>query len=337
MAVQVDMLRPLRPPSILIADSRLGGISATLSAYDSLAMRGYDIVAIVGTLPEPSPASDPDLDNLETIRRYIATATPGALTPLTVALPHLVPGHPDEPQGQAALREWLQAAQGPLQQLHTHLHRWHAQRAQRLCEMPQRARDAFWWPFTQQKNMVNDDVTVIDARAGESFTVVQPESAGDSAGAGGRLVSSDLYDGCASWWTQGVSGELQAAVQRQMAYGGGRYGHVIFPEAVHEPALGLSERLLETVGKGWACKVFYSDDGSAAPPETSVVVASHRCCFSVGARVPMLLLQLGKAHRRLRVSPCAVLLPLSGHTFARSRLWLRSSVGNISNQRHQRS
>lgn len=288
MPVQVDMLRPLRPPSILIADSRLGGISATLSAYDSLAMRGYDVVAIVGTLPAPNAASTPDLDNLDAIGRYVATATPGAPPPLTVTLPHLVPGHPDEPQGQAALREWLQAAQAPLRQLHGHLHGWHAQRAQRLREMPQRARDTFWWPFTQQKNMVNDDVTVIDARAGESFTVVQPEGDGESTGAG-ALVSTDLYDGCASWWTQGVNGQLQAAVQRQMAYGGGRYGHVIFPEAVHEPALGLSERLLETAGKGWASKVFYSDDGCAAHPR-AVAPSPPRSC-SVDATWPMLLLR----------------------------------------------
>lgn len=66
----------------------------------------------------------------------------------------------------------------------------------------------------------------------------------------------------------GVSGELQPAVQRQMAYAAGRYMHVIFPEAVHEPALALSERLLDTVGRGWAGKVFFSDDGCApsAPP-----------------------------------------------------------------------
>ena len=76
-------------------------------------------------------------------------------------------------------------------------------------------------------------------------------------------MSTDLYDGCASWWTQGVRAELQAPVQRQMAYGLGRYGHVIFPEAAHEPALALSERLLDTVGRGWASKVFFSDDGCA--------------------------------------------------------------------------
>ena len=64
-------------------------------------------------------------------------------------------------------------------------------------------------------------------------------------------------------WRAGVSAQLQPAVQRQMAYAAGRYMHVIFPEAVHEPALALSERLLASVGRGWAGKVFFSDDGCA--------------------------------------------------------------------------
>lgn len=39
--------RPFRLPAILVGDGRLGGISGTISAYESLKLRGYDIVAIV--------------------------------------------------------------------------------------------------------------------------------------------------------------------------------------------------------------------------------------------------------------------------------------------------
>jgi adenosylmethionine-8-amino-7-oxononanoate aminotransferase len=82
----------------------------------------------------------------------------------------------------------------------------------------------------------------------------------------------------------GVNSELQPAVQRQMAYAAGRYAHVIFPEAVHEPALALSERLLATVGRGWADKVFFSDDGCAsaaasAAPVLPCPVAHPRKCL----------------------------------------------------------
>ena len=39
--------RPFRIPSILVGDGQLGGISGTISAYESLTLRGYDVVAIV--------------------------------------------------------------------------------------------------------------------------------------------------------------------------------------------------------------------------------------------------------------------------------------------------
>lgn len=40
-------VRPFRIPAILVGDGRLGGISGTISAYESLTLRGYDVVAIV--------------------------------------------------------------------------------------------------------------------------------------------------------------------------------------------------------------------------------------------------------------------------------------------------
>lgn len=44
---QCDLLRPLRLPCVLVGDARLGGISATLSAYESLVLRGYDVDALL--------------------------------------------------------------------------------------------------------------------------------------------------------------------------------------------------------------------------------------------------------------------------------------------------
>jgi dethiobiotin synthetase/adenosylmethionine--8-amino-7-oxononanoate aminotransferase len=37
-----------------------------------------------------------------------------------------------------------------------------------------------------------------------------------------------------------------------MGYAAARYGHVMFPENVHEPALRAAELLLGGVGKGWS-------------------------------------------------------------------------------------
>lgn len=47
MIVGVYVGRPFRLPSILVGDGRLGGISGTISAYESLKLRGYDVVAVV--------------------------------------------------------------------------------------------------------------------------------------------------------------------------------------------------------------------------------------------------------------------------------------------------
>jgi dethiobiotin synthetase/adenosylmethionine--8-amino-7-oxononanoate aminotransferase len=46
------------------------------------------------------------------------------------------------------------------------------------------------------------------------------------------------------------------------AHAAGRYGHVLFPSGTNAPALELAEKLKATAGKGWAERVFYSDNGS---------------------------------------------------------------------------
>src|SRR6266481_4849366 len=46
-SLQADLYRPLRLPVILIGDHRLGGIAATISAFESLTVRGYDVEAVM--------------------------------------------------------------------------------------------------------------------------------------------------------------------------------------------------------------------------------------------------------------------------------------------------
>ncbi|RWW09418.1 hypothetical protein GW17_00027093 [Ensete ventricosum] len=45
--IPVICTRPFRLPSILVGDGRLGGISATIAAYECLTSRGYDVAAII--------------------------------------------------------------------------------------------------------------------------------------------------------------------------------------------------------------------------------------------------------------------------------------------------
>ncbi|CAN6458913.1 unnamed protein product [Victoria cruziana] len=46
-SLQCDIYRAFRLPAILVGDGRLGGISGTISAYESLKLRGYDIAAVI--------------------------------------------------------------------------------------------------------------------------------------------------------------------------------------------------------------------------------------------------------------------------------------------------
>ena len=44
---QIDAYRQPRLPTLLVGDSKLGGISSTISSYESLILRGYSVDAIL--------------------------------------------------------------------------------------------------------------------------------------------------------------------------------------------------------------------------------------------------------------------------------------------------
>jgi len=60
---------------------------------------------------------------------------------------------------------------------------------------------------------------------------------------------------------QGVNEELAPRLAAAVAGGAARYGHVMHPEVAIEPAVRVAERLLGGPGRGWAARVFFSDDG----------------------------------------------------------------------------
>lgn len=281
---QADMYAPLRLPVVLIGDSRLGGISTTISAFESLKMRGYDVETVllfreekyqnhayladyfgerhgipVQTAPEP-PARAADVDSdANNMLRYYEDAS----------------------------------ASSPIADTLTHLDARHKQRISRLESMSATAHKTIWYPFTQQKLLTPEKITVIDSASGDSFqTLVVPNKADnrdDAAHAAPLLRPS--FDGSASWWTQGL-GHGNPALTLAAAYAAGRYGHVMFAEAVHEPALALAETLLAHMGDDTRLKrVFYSDNGS-----TGVEVA-----VKMALRAARLRYGLGGADEKLGV------------------------------------
>ncbi|KAI7875381.1 PLP-dependent transferase [Lichtheimia hyalospora FSU 10163] len=236
---QADFYRPLRLPSVLVGDSNLGGISTTMASYESLLVRGYDIPALL-------------LFENERYRNHeqLITRLPKTLVSTVPAPP---PINPDPIKEKDAMTSYYTMLDDLLQPVIRHLDEHHQARFERLAEMEDKARDTFWWPFTQH-GAVNE-VTVIDSAYNDYFTAYRKDKKT------GELAPSEMFDSCASWWTQGL-GHANPRLTLAAAAAAGRYGHVMFPETANEPALSLAERILEK--DTWAQRVFFSDNGSTA-------------------------------------------------------------------------
>ncbi|KAF9561979.1 PLP-dependent transferase [Agrocybe pediades] len=254
---QADCYRPLFLPTILIGDSKLGGISSTISSYESLLLRGYIIDAVllfrdnyyrnadylkpyfadrgiyVATVDPPPPRLSDPSENFKVTDKYYASITaPTAENP-----------------------------EDTLQNVIAHLDSCHSKRLQELDSMPKRAYDNIWWPFVQHGLVKGEqDVTVIDSAYSDFFSITNKAGFKDTSGK--QSLLEPQFDGSSSWWTQTV-GHAHPSLTMAAARASGRYGHVMFPQAVHLPALKLAERLIhDGPGKGWADRAFISDNGS---------------------------------------------------------------------------
>jgi len=290
--LQCELMRPMRLPAILVGDGNLGGISTTVSALDVLHARGYDVVAVF--------VADGGHGNVEAIRRYcdsVASPSSGTAAIPVFALPPV----PERTLGRAPpwdhadrrgedrgafllggdeIFEWLVEGRLTFDVALGAMTRWHGDRVRRLRSSPKRARRDLWWPFTQHDLVEEDDVTVIDSRSGEDFGIHVPDVQG-----GGPGSIHLKFDGAASWWTQGVSRESQNRLNRALGNAAGRWGHVMFPENAHDAALDAARGLLDGAGRGWASRVFFSDNGSTAM-EVAVKMAIRAWYVRQGLVIP---------------------------------------------------
>ncbi|BFZ58333.1 hypothetical protein PYCC9005_005395 [Savitreella phatthalungensis] len=234
---QLELYRPLRLPVVLVADSNLGGISTTVSAYESLRLHGYDVAAIIGFKA--------DWGNLPYLAQKLGTTT------LQIPPPPPKQRDPAEDAENMQVYYDLVSESGALTSLKHHMIDTHEHRVQRLREMPGKALHTLWYPFTQHGLLEREKVNVMDSAYGDDFACLDAEKQG----------LRPVFDASASWWTQGL-GHGNSELALEAAYAGSRYGHVMLPNAVNEPALALAEQLLATVGQGWASRVYYSDNGT---------------------------------------------------------------------------
>jgi dethiobiotin synthetase/adenosylmethionine--8-amino-7-oxononanoate aminotransferase len=159
-----------------VGDPRLGGISATLTAYESLLLRGYDVAAIVLMRSGQASASAfyspaQNLDNHKAIEDNLREAAAHRFgSPLPVfSLPACKPP-PPIPTGVGAgagiggttvggrlldesLLEWLDQSKFDFDHLLLELRGEAGRRLEGLREAAGAAARHVWWPFTQHWNV----------------------------------------------------------------------------------------------------------------------------------------------------------------------------------------
>ncbi|KUJ19147.1 PLP-dependent transferase [Mollisia scopiformis] len=248
---QADLFRPLRLPVCLVADHHLGGISATISAFESLHIRGYDLETVC-------QFEDQKYQNHEYLSNYFAKK--GILSPS-------LPPPPARDQDPEADMEAMSAYYDKMSVLDRveetldYLIQRHATRIQVIEEMSEKAHKTIWYPFTQHREVSPNTIMAIDSAHGDFFQTYSTSSSSPTTAPPDEGLLAPTYDGSASWWTQGL-GHSSPSLTLASAYASGRYGHVMFAGTIHAPALNLANTLLETVNNPRLSRVFYSDNGS---------------------------------------------------------------------------
>ena len=248
--LQADIYRSLRLPIILVGDSKLGGITTTLSAYESLRLRGYTVHAIV-MIEHPGTNK---YGNVLMIREHLERSLSSSSSHFSNAesgeyrslpkwgvnrVPKVFRMFPLP--SEKLLHNWFRENSDEFGALFDHIAEAVDEETRRLMAMRRDGQDIVWWPFTQHASVGDGDVTFIESAHGDSFRVVKPVVgsappvapvseallAATSAFSGNdvcavsqeekqkstRVVVSDLFDGCGSWWTQVTRPCVRACVR----------------------------------------------------------------------------------------------------------------------------
>jgi dethiobiotin synthetase/adenosylmethionine--8-amino-7-oxononanoate aminotransferase len=256
---QAVLYRPLRLPICLVADRKLGGISASISAFESLHIRGYDLDAVL-------QFEDSHYQNHAYLREYFEKK--GIKT---IALPPPPPKREsNESEDLEVMAEYYDkmATHDAVEEMLSGLLEKHERRIENLEDMASRAYKQIWYPFTQHKDVSEKTILTVDSAYGDFFQTRVREGEG-------RLLNP-TFDGSASWWTQGL-GHGNPELSLAAAYAAGRYGHVMFAGATNEPSLLLAESLLKNLNNPRLQKVFYSDNGSTGMEVAAKMALTAAC------------------------------------------------------------
>jgi adenosylmethionine-8-amino-7-oxononanoate aminotransferase len=221
-----DLMLHLGLPALLVTRSTLGTIHQTLSTLEVLRSRGVQVAGCV-------MVGEPNAENRKAIERWgqveIIAEIP-AFRELSAATLHGFWGIRDG--GKCAVAK-------AFPELHE------ASAAISSLSLISRDRAHVWHPYTQAKT------------APPPLPIVRGEGVYLYTSGGRRLL-----DGISSWWVN-IHGHSHPKLNAALAAQARKLEHVVFAGTTHEPAVALSERLVELLPKGLT-RIFYSDNGSTA-------------------------------------------------------------------------
>jgi adenosylmethionine-8-amino-7-oxononanoate aminotransferase len=227
--LQIDLIRELGAPSVLVGPSALGAVGRTLAmvqALDAVGLRPRGVVL----LGPPDPWAE------EMIRERTGLFVAGLRSPRDFQDDAKAPWTPELIRATAAAQAETLAA------LAAHCERNDAafpadwQAADRRC---------VWHPYTALQE------------AEEPLAVVGAEAEFLHLADGRRVI-----DGISSWWTI-LHGHRHPPLMEALARASRSIDHVLFAGATHPWGAALAEKLLATAPWNGG-RVFYSDNGSTA-------------------------------------------------------------------------
>lgn len=226
---QIDLIRALAAPSILVGPSTVGAVGRMLAMVQALNAHGLRPRAIVLIGPADSWAE-------ETIRARSGVATFGLHSPNAYQTDAHAAWTPE-------LIRTAATAQGDI--LDAVLSLFEVPAAAPAVDWRDLDRRCVWHPYTSLQEP-DDPLPIVGAEA-EFLHLAD----------GRRLI-----DGISSWWTI-LHGHRHPALMDALAEASQAIDHVLFAGATHPWGTKLAEQLLATTP--WpGGRVFYSDNGSTA-------------------------------------------------------------------------
>lgn len=250
---QADLYRPLRLPTLLVGDHNLGGIGTTISAWESLRIRGYDVSSV-------ALFAEDRYDNHSYLKDYFRERNVG-----TFSIPPPPVRHENAEEDLKAMKDYYRRS-SEHSEVETFTQRFledHDKRIKEIRTMSEEADKVIWHPFLQHTERSKDTISTWDSAYGDHFqSYTTKQEAGDLLNTNSeQSLLKHAFDGSASWWTQGL-GHGNPKLALTAANAAGRYGHVMFGGAIHKPALDLAHTVVQKSRNPRLSKVFYSDNGS---------------------------------------------------------------------------